>query len=94
MKNYRHVASALGAPVRWSLVALVKLYQKTLSPLVPFRCRFYPSCSHYFIEAVQVHGAIRGSWLGLWRIARCQPFCCGGFDPVPEDQPWLQHSKR
>lgn len=77
------LAWRLATPVRWGLIRLVRLYQVTLSPLVPGKCRFYPSCSRYFIEAVERHGVIRGVALGSYRILRCQPFCKGGFDPVP-----------
>jgi uncharacterized protein len=63
------------------LIGLVRLYQVTLSPLMGKQCRFYPTCSNYFIEAVQKYGAIRGSLRGLWRIVRCNPFCHGGYDP-------------
>jgi hypothetical protein len=63
------------------LVLLVRLYQLTLSPFLGGQCRFEPSCSQYFIEAVHKYGAIRGSAKGLWRLARCQPFTRGGFDP-------------
>jgi len=73
----------LGTPLRWVLIHLVKVYQLTLSPVMPVRCRFHPSCSRYFIEAVERHGAIRGFCLGIYRILRCQPLCKGGFDPVP-----------
>jgi putative membrane protein insertion efficiency factor len=63
------------------LVFLVRLYQKFISPLYGDVCRFEPSCSHYFIQAVQKYGAIRGSLKGLWRICRCNPFNKGGIDP-------------
>jgi uncharacterized protein len=66
------------------LIALVRLYQITLSPLLGNSCRFEPSCSAYFIEAVQHHGAWTGSRLGLRRLFRCHPFHAGGHDPVPE----------
>jgi putative membrane protein insertion efficiency factor len=62
---------------------LVKLYQVSLSALLGRQCRFLPTCSHYFIEAVQRHGAGRGGLMGLWRILRCHPFSRGGYDPVP-----------
>jgi len=65
------------------LVALIRLYQRWLSPLLGKNCRFYPSCSHYAIEALQVHGVIRGLCYATWRIARCNPLTPGGFDPVP-----------
>ena len=63
--------------------ALLRAYQLTLSPLLGPRCRFHPSCSHYMQEAVATHGALRGVWLGLRRLARCHPLNPGGYDPVP-----------
>ena len=63
--------------------ALLRAYQLTLSPLLGPRCRFHPSCSHYMQEAVTLHGALRGVWLGLRRLARCHPLNPGGYDPVP-----------
>jgi putative membrane protein insertion efficiency factor len=63
------------------LIAAVRLYQWTLSPLLGQRCRFQPSCSVYFILAVQKHGVVRGALRGLWRICRCHPFHPGGYDP-------------
>ncbi len=65
------------------LLAGIGLYRRWVSPLLPPRCRFYPSCSEYAREALVLHGAARGGWLALRRIARCQPLCAGGFDPVP-----------
>ncbi|HET9863329.1 MAG TPA: membrane protein insertion efficiency factor YidD [Steroidobacteraceae bacterium] len=70
--------------MRLVLKALIRAYQLTLSPLLGPRCRFYPSCSRYTLEAIETHGALRGSWLGVKRICRCHPFHEGGFDPVPE----------
>ncbi len=69
--------------IRWLLVALVRVYQLFISPLLPPACRYYPSCSAYAIEALEKHGARRGSWLAVKRIGRCHPFRPGGFDPVP-----------
>jgi len=65
-----------------SIILLVRLYQVTLSPVLGGHCRFVPTCSNYFIEAVQRRGFVRGSLLGLWRIVRCNPFCKGGYEPV------------
>lgn len=64
-------------------ILLVRGYQVSLGHLLPPACRYYPSCSTYAIEALERHGAWRGGWLGLRRIARCHPFRSGGFDPVP-----------
>jgi uncharacterized protein len=69
--------------MRHVLKILIRAYQLVLSPLLGPRCRFYPSCSHYAIEAIESHGALRGSWLSARRICRCHPFNPGGFDPVP-----------
>ncbi len=66
-----------------ALIALVRVYQILLSPLLGTNCRFSPSCSQYAIEAIGKHGAIKGAWLAVRRIMRCQPFHAGGFDPVP-----------
>jgi hypothetical protein len=63
------------------LVGLVRIYQLLLSPIFGGRCRFYPSCSEYFILAVRKYGAISGSFRGVWRILRCHPFNAGGYDP-------------
>jgi hypothetical protein len=59
----------------------VRLYQVILSPLMPQVCRFYPSCSHYFVQAVEKHGPLRGACKGVWRVCRCNPFSRGGYDP-------------
>jgi uncharacterized protein len=70
---------------RWPFLALIRLYQATLSKtLAPNTCRFYPSCSHYGYQAIYRHGIIKGGWLAVWRILRCNPFNPGGFDPIPE----------
>lgn len=65
------------------LIAIVRGYKKYISPLVPPSCRFTPTCSEYAMEALNKHGAWKGSLLAIWRILRCNPFCKGGYDPVP-----------
>ncbi|MBF0096113.1 MAG: membrane protein insertion efficiency factor YidD [Magnetococcales bacterium] len=65
------------------LMGLIRIYQYVLSPILPRSCRFFPSCSEYALEAVQRHGAWRGSWLAIKRLLRCHPFHPGGIDPVP-----------
>ena len=69
--------------MRSILILLVRAYQRALSPLLGARCRFYPSCSQYAIEALQAHGTARGSWLAARRVCRCHPLNPGGHDPVP-----------
>lgn len=61
----------------------IHIYRKFISPLKPATCRFYPTCSAYALEAIEVHGALKGSWLAAKRIARCHPFNPGGIDLVP-----------
>jgi len=73
----------LGAPARFGLVSVIRLYRLILSAWLGGQCRFYPSCSHYAEEAVRTHGALRGSLLAAWRIVRCGPFTAGGVDHVP-----------
>ena len=62
----------------------IRVYQHTLSHVFAGSCRFYPSCSQYTYQAVERYGWLRGSWMGLGRIARCHPFAKGGYDPVPD----------
>ncbi len=69
------------------LVALIRLYQWLISPLLGPRCRFLPTCSEYAVEAVTRHGAWRGSLLAFRRVGRCHPWHPGGLDPVPDFQP-------
>ena len=63
------------------LIMPVRLYQVTIGMLLPKVCRFYPSCSEYFILAVQKHGALKGGCKGVWRVCRCHPWNAGGYDP-------------
>jgi len=69
--------------VKHLLVALIKAYRVGISPLYGNVCRYHPSCSAYGLRSVQVHGALRGSWLTVRRIGRCHPWAVGGYDPVP-----------
>ncbi|MGI5959721.1 MAG: membrane protein insertion efficiency factor YidD [Massiliimalia sp.] len=66
------------------LIALIRIYQKWISPLKPACCRFYPSCSAYAVEALRRHGAVKGCILAGWRLLRCNPWNVGGIDYVPE----------
>lgn len=68
--------------MRGSLLLLIRLYQSLISPLKPPTCRFYPTCSHYAVQAVEKYGALKGSWMAIKRIARCHPFHPGGYDPL------------
>jgi uncharacterized protein len=69
--------------MRYVLKYLIRGYQLAISPLLGPRCRFFPSCSQYGIEAIETYGALRGTWLTMKRISRCHPWHEGGFDPVP-----------
>lgn len=69
--------------MRGLFLTLIRFYQKFISPLMGSNCRFYPSCSNYTYQAIERHGALRGSWMGIKRISRCHPWNPGGFDPVP-----------
>lgn len=69
--------------IRSGLVGLLRIYKLLISPLLPPACRFYPTCSQYASEAIAKHGAVRGVWLAVRRLARCHPGNPGGFDPVP-----------
>ena len=66
------------------LLAALRAYQYLLRPLLGANCRFYPSCSDYAREAIERHGALRGTWLAVRRVGRCQPWHPGGYDPVPD----------
>ena len=70
--------------MRHVLILLIKCYRAVFSPYIGGQCRFHPTCSVYSMEAIDRFGALRGSWLMLRRIGRCQPLCTGGYDPVPE----------
>jgi putative membrane protein insertion efficiency factor/ribonuclease P protein component len=78
----------IGWPIRSLLLGLIWLYRHTISPILPPTCRYHPSCSAYGFEALQVHGAAKGTVLTAWRVLRCNPFTPGGLDPVPTRGAW------
>ncbi|MGC9386006.1 MAG: membrane protein insertion efficiency factor YidD [Hydrogenovibrio sp.] len=75
--------TSLTTLLKWLVILPIRFYQWFISPLLGPRCRFYPSCSHYTVEAVQTHGVLRGLWLGIKRVVKCHPGHPGGVDPVP-----------
>lgn len=68
--------------MKYLLIDILKLYKAFVSPFLPPSCRFTPTCSEYAMQAVEKHGAIKGTWMAFKRLLRCQPFCAGGHDPV------------
>ncbi len=77
------ILALLTDAAQFLLVGLLRLYQRTLGAVLPNSCRFRPTCSEYFIQAVQKFGPLKGTALGVWRFLRCNPYCKGGHDPVP-----------
>jgi uncharacterized protein len=68
--------------MQWLVISALRLYHIVVSPFLPSACRFHPTCSEYMRQAVGQHGAFKGTWMGLRRLARCHPFHAGGYDPV------------
>ena len=68
--------------MKYLVLSFLQLYKTLISPFLPPACRFEPTCSTYMMEAVEKYGALKGTWMGVKRILRCQPFCKGGYDPV------------
>lgn len=66
-----------------ALISLIRFYKRAISPYFPQACRFTPSCSEYAVQAIERYGALKGLRLSIWRVLRCNPFCKGGYDPVP-----------
>ena len=79
---------------RQALIWPIRLYKRYLSPGLGHHCRFTPTCSEYAMEAIAVHGCIKGLALAVWRIARCNPLCKWGYDPVPEKGRWRNPKRR
>ena len=80
------MANAVSKALAWPLIQLVRLYRLAISPWFGSNCRFDPTCSSYAIEALQVHGIFKGTWLAVRRIGRCHPWGGSGYDPVPENK--------
>ena len=74
-------------PVAWLLIGPIRFYQRFITPYTPATCRYYPTCSSYAVTALRKHGALRGSWLTVRRLARCHPWSDGGIDHVPPPRP-------
>ncbi|WP_297987469.1 membrane protein insertion efficiency factor YidD [Anoxybacillus sp.] len=72
--------------MKYIFILLIRFYQRFISPLKPPTCRFYPTCSHYGLEAIRRFGALKGGYLTIKRLLKCHPFHPGGFDPVPEKE--------
>ena len=89
MNRLHRAAWLIGFPARTLLIGLIDVYRFTLSGSLGGQCRFSPTCSHYAEDAIREHGAIRGTLMAAWRIARCGPFSDGGYDPV---RPSRRHS--
>jgi uncharacterized protein len=83
VSHVHRIAWKAGAPARLALLGLIRLYRVTLSGWLGGQCRFYPTCSRYAEDAIRLHGAMRGTLMAAWRIARCGPFTAGGVDHVP-----------
>lgn len=93
MKTLLDTALALwnrtfGALLSSLLVGVIRLYQVILSPMLGQRCRYYPSCSHYSLQAIRTHGPLKGLVLTVWRVVRCNPWSDGGVDQVPARGQW------
>lgn len=75
-------------------IAPIKFYKKFISPLLGNHCRYLPTCSEYMMQAIEIHGVVKGSILGIWRILRCNPWAKGGYDPVPPKGMWTNKIKQ
>jgi uncharacterized protein len=80
----------VGNPVKALFVGLIRFYQVVISPGIPSRCKYYPSCSQYALDAVREYGAFRGFVLAVWRVLRCNPLSYGGYDPVSRQKVFRQ----
>ena len=94
MKRSVDAFARLRAALVWVLVAPIRVYSRVISPVLPARCKYYPTCSAYAEEAIRRHGLIRGGALAAWRIVRCNPFSHGGVDEVPPPHDRRGHAHR
>ena len=86
MKIILHFACFLNLILSYVLKAMITIYKYVISPLLGPKCRYLPTCSSYALEAIEVHGALKGGWLGVKRIFRCHPWGDSGYDPVPKKE--------
>ncbi len=83
MIGFKKILRYLLLPLQWLFLGLIKFYQRCISPLTPASCRFTPTCSQYALEAIKKYGPIKGGFLSIKRILRCNPWGGSGYDPVP-----------
>jgi uncharacterized protein len=88
VKRSADVLASLRAALVWVALAPIRVYSRLISPALPARCRYYPTCSAYAQQALRRHGLLRGSALAAWRLVRCNPFSRGGVDDVPPPGRW------
>lgn len=82
VKGIKFLLKALSLILQYLFLAIVKFYQKFISPMRPPCCRYYPTCSQYAVEALKKYGPIKGGGMAIWRVLRCNPWSKGGYDPV------------
>jgi putative membrane protein insertion efficiency factor len=93
VKRSAEILARLRAALVWVVLLPVRAYSRLISPALPARCKYYPTCSAYAEQAVRTHGIVRGGALAAWRLARCNPFSRGGVDEVPPPRPRRRHSR-
>ncbi|WP_116964444.1 membrane protein insertion efficiency factor YidD [Fastidiosibacter lacustris] len=86
MVFYQQFSRTIRTIIALPFIVLIRSYQIFISPLLGMRCRFYPSCSQYALEAIKLHGLLIGLWLITKRLIKCHPACQGGYDPVPKKE--------
>jgi uncharacterized protein len=91
--SFLRFKEGMNTMLKKAFIGIIRFYQVVISPLKPPTCRFYPTCSHYGLEAITRFGPIKGGWLTIVRILKCQPLHPGGMDPVPEEWPSKKNTK-